>query len=417
MRRFAFAAALALAGCAERGAMRISAVQVELATAAEPLRSMLTSQPELMRLLSPAAERRIQIVLGLVERGAGGEPVLRQVGFRSGAEYYYPASSIKFFAAIAALERLAQLRLDSGLAIDRDTALAFSPLFEGETVEDADPSHLDGGTITVGHEIRKLAIVSDNEAFNRLYELVGQDGLALSLAHAGLAEARIVHRLAEARSTEENRRAPRVDFLDSNFHYAIPERTAIALPPPRPIPGLLVGRGYLGVDGPVEVPMDFSGKNRITLVDLQRGLCKLVRPEVACGEGPPFRLTEDDRAFLLDAMSRLPSQSEDPRFDPAVHPDSAAKFLLTGLASAVPLDRLRLVSKYGQAYGFSTDNAWIEDRETGRGLFLAATIYTNADGILNDDRYDYDAVALPFFAELGRAVGKLLAADPHPKNR
>lgn len=417
MRRFALAAALALAGCAARGTLRDPAALVEPATAAEPLQSILTSRPGLERLLSAAAEQRIQIVLGLVESGAGGEPVLRQVGFRSRAEYYYPASSIKFFAAIAALERLAQLRLDSGLAIDRDTPMALSPLFAGEMVEDADPSHLDGGTITVGHEIRKLAIVSDNEAFNRLYEVVGQDGLALSMTRAGLTEARIVHRLAEARSAEENRRAPRVDFRGANGLYTIPERTAIALPPPPPIPGLSVGRGYLGEDGPVNEPMDFSGKNRMTLVDLQRGLCKLVRPDVACGAGPAFRLTEDDRTFLLDAMSRLPSQSEDPRFDPAVHPDSAAKFLLPGLASAIPLGRLRLVSKYGQAYGFSTDNAWIEDRQTGRGVFLAATIYTNADGILNDDRYDYDAVALPFFAELGRAVGEFLAAAPQPKNR
>ena len=32
------------------------------------------------------------------------------------------------------------------------------------------------------------------------------------------------------------------------------------------------------------------------------------------------------------------------------------------------------------------------------GFFLAATIYTNSDGVLNDDAYDYDEVALPFFA-------------------
>ena len=62
----------------------------------------------------------------------------------------------------------------------------------------------------------------------------------------------------------------------------------------------------------------------------------------------------------------------------------------------------------GEAYGFSVENAYVEDRETGRALFLAATIYTNADGVLNDDRYEYAEVAKPFFALLGEALGREL---------
>jgi hypothetical protein len=37
-------------------------------------------------------------------------------------------------------------------------------------------------------------------------------------------------------------------------------------------------------------------------------------------------------------------------------------------------------------------------------FLLSATIYCNADGILNDDRYDYDKVGLPFLKNLGRAI-------------
>jgi hypothetical protein len=51
-------------------------------------------------------------------------------------------------------------------------------------------------------------------------------------------------------------------------------------------------------------------------------------------------------------------------------------------------------------------------------MFVAATIYTNADGVLNDDRYEYKEVARPFFGELGKAVGQTLAApEAQPKNR
>jgi len=37
-------------------------------------------------------------------------------------------------------------------------------------------------------------------------------------------------------------------------------------------------------------------------------------------------------------------------------------------------------------------------------FILAATILCNADGVFNDDQYDYEAIGLPFLAKLGRAV-------------
>ena len=33
---------------------------------------------------------------------------------------------------------------------------------------------------------------------------------------------------------------------------------------------------------------------------------------------------------------------------------------------------------------------------------LTASIYTNADEVINDGKYEYNIVALPFFAELGK---------------
>jgi hypothetical protein len=378
---------------------------------AEPLRSLLERSPRLRRMLRGAEEQRIQIVLGLLEPGADGEPILRQSGYRPGAEYFYPASSIKFFAAIAALEKLAEIRREAGYPLTRDTPMALYPLFEGEKLERGDDSHRATGTITVGHEIRKLAVVSDNEAFNRLYEMVGQDGIAASLDRAGIRSARIVHRLDEFRSAEENRHYPRTDFLGDTFQHTIPERVSPPLePPPRSLPKLLVGNSYYSGDVKVDRPMDFSAKNRIDLVDLQRGLCKLVHPEADCGGGPAFALDEEDRAFLLEAMTFLPRQCPDPHFDPAEYPDDYVKNLLPGLLEVLPLERWRIVNKTGEAYGFSIENAYVEDRVSGRAVFIAATIYANADGTLNDDQYEYSTVAKPFFAELGRAVGGMLRA-------
>lgn len=411
------AAGLAMAGLAACATARRPAAP---AAAGEPLGSILAAHPGLSRVVGSAERFRFQAVLGLVEESPGGRPVLVQHGFRLGAEYAYPASAVKLFAAVAALERLVELRRETGQPIGLDTPLVFHPLFADEQIEDGDstnlPSNGASGRITVRHEIRKLFLVSDNQAFNRLYELVGQDRLAASLRQAGLAEARIVHRLSEPRTPEENRRFPRIDFLGAEpgqVVYTLPERASAPLPPAPPMPGLKVGRAYIGPgDRRIEEPLDFAAKNRISLADLQRGLCMVVRPDVDCG-GPGFALSEDDRALVLEAMRQVPRESANPRYDPAEHPDDEFKYLLPGLARVVPRERLRVANKIGQAYGFSTENAWVEDTGSGRAFFLAATLYTNEDGVLNDDRYDYETVALPFLADLGEAAARrLLAGGP-----
>jgi hypothetical protein len=48
--------------------------------------------------------------------------------------------------------------------------------------------------------------------------------------------------------------------------------------------------------------------------------------------------------------------------------------------------------------------AYVQDARSGAEFLLGACIHVNADGIYNDDRYEYDEIGLPFLAALGRAV-------------
>lgn len=398
--------ALALAG----GALAMSRADASAPRQDDALAlELLRSHPGLGRLLDEAPRWRLQLLVGLLEEGPAGRPILHQYGFRAGAEYFYPASAVKLFAAVAALQRLAELRRATGLTMDVDTALVYHPLFADQRLEERDPQNLAGGHITVRQQIREMLLVSDNDAFNRLYDFVGQDRLAESLQRAGLDSARIVHRLEVSRSPEDNRRAPRIDLVGREFRYSLPERSAPPLPDPVPPAGLLVGRGYLGAAGRVDEPMDFSPKNRVALSDLQRGLCMIVRPDADCGGG--FELDEADRELLLEALAQYPRQSANPVYDVADYPDEYVKFLLPGLRRRIPPERLRIYNKIGQAYGFTTENAWVVDAASGHGFFLAATLYTNEDGILNDDRYEYEDIALPFLADLGEAAARRLLSD------
>jgi hypothetical protein len=370
----------------------------------ESIYAMLASDARLAPIVRNADEYRLQVVLGTVRSDERGRRKLVQDAFGDSDRYFYPASAVKLLAAVAALERLHDLRKLTGLKMDADTPLVYYPLFPGEQRVDTDTSNLVGGKVTVRHEIRKLFLVSDNEAFNRLYELVGQDELAALLARVGLPDARIVHRLEEPHTEEDNRRYPRIDFVGDDFHYSLAERSSEPLPPAPPAPDIAIGTAYMSDDRRVQGPMDFSQKNRVALADLQRALCAVVLPDVDCGV--ELDLSSDGRALLMDAMHDLPRESQNPLYDESAYPDEYVKYFLPGLRRVLDPGRVREYSKIGQAYGFTTENAWIVDEATGRAFFLAATLYTNEDGVLNDDHYDYEAVALPFLADLGEVIAR-----------
>ena len=44
------------------------------------------------------------------------------------------------------------------------------------------------------------------------------------------------------------------------------------------------------------------------------------------------------------------------------------------------------------------------DAEYAALVATAAVVHANADGVFNDDRYEYESIAQPFLASLGRAA-------------
>lgn len=393
------AAMAMLAGCAARGGPTIDEV--------------LAAHPEVLGTLPSSPEaHRVQIVLAEVVDD-GGRTTIRRSGYRAGAEYFYPASTIKLCAAIAALQAVEELNAIDEVRSGRvppitiDSPLRFHPLFAGEHVRDRDATNLQGGTITLRHEIRKIFLVSDNEAFNRLYEFVGHRELNERMHKLGLASTVLNHRLSVGRSAEENRRTPRIDILgpDGAVVRSIPERMSDLMITNPEMPGLRVGDAFArGGNEIVMEPMDFTARNGMSLVDLQDLLILLARPEIDIGKGP-LRLSDEHRRFLLDSMAEYPGDSSNPRYDRSKFPDDWGKFFLPGMQRVAGGRGVTIHNKVGQAYGFTLDNACIvEAGPGGRTFFLSATIYTNADGVLNDNVYEYDAVAFPFMARLGEAV-------------
>lgn len=349
--------------------------------------------------ISARPERyHLQVLWTQIDRSADGRPQFREYRYRVGAEYFYPASTVKLPVAVLALERVNAL---AGAGVSAESWMVTHPLLDGDRLVEAD-STTASGRPSVAHYIKRILLVSDNESFNRLYEFVGRDSINQRLQALGFARTEILHRLERPLPPAENARTNAVEFRDASGRV-LALQPADTAPPHLPTRRDLLGRGYLRGDSLIHEPFDFSFRNQWTLESAHRLTQWLMFPETQPAERR-LRLTADDYAFLRRYMGMWPAESEDPVVVPAAWP-AYVKFLRYGSRPDAELEPgLRIYNKVGNAYGFLTDAAYVVDSISGAEFLLSATIYVNADGILNDGRYEYDALGLPFLEALGREV-------------
>lgn len=409
-----------------RGMIRVALVLIALlgalcgcATSPGPITADLalalpTNSTNIARVLASPETYRVQVLIAEVITNRDGRAELHRSGLRVGAEYFYPASSIKLCAAVAALQSIEQLQSQERTPDLVETPLEIAPLFPGDPAQTNDTNNLAGGGITVGQEIRKLGLVSDNQAYNRLYDLVGHEGLNRSMHALGLQSTVLNHRLSEARTIPDMLATAAVTFRGPNgYPIVVPARRSSLMLTNRSR-HLLIGASYLKGDQLISAPMDFSRRNGILLVDLQDLLVKVTRPDIDLGT-PPLQLSPAHRELLLQAMSLYPRESKNPVYAAERYPDLASKFLLPGIRrvfpNAQPGQRIEVTGKPGRAYGFSIENSYVRNPANGRAVFVTAVLYTNSDGVLNDDKYDYATIADGFLADLGAWVGRRYLQD------
>jgi hypothetical protein len=363
------------------------------------LEALLLSQPDRFATVMEDPERhRVQIIYTQIDRDESNRPSFTSFDYRlNSAEYFYPASTVKLPTALLALEKI------NGLdRVDRDTTMLTDATTDWQIPVTQDAS-AENGLPSVGHYIRKILLVSDNDAFNRLYELLGQEWLNNSLRAKGFGDTRIMHRLEIALSVEENRLANPVRFIsDGEIVYSQgPQYSSRSFVGDEPV---LLGVAEIVGEERLQRPKDFSEKNAFPLQDFHDVIQALMFPN-AVKESERFGLTEDDYRFVYRNMSTYPGDSGIPEYADAVkYPDGYVKFLMFG-GDAVRIPRaIRIFNKVGDAYGFLTDVAYVVDFENKIEFILAATIYTNANQTFNDNEYEYDEVGLPFLRNLGQAI-------------
>ena len=358
------------------------------------------------QLLADPAKYRLQILVTELVPGEEGPVKLVTHGYRVDAEFTFAASAIKTVASIAALRRLQRID-EPGVGLD--TPMALCGPKRGPCDKTEDKSNLRGQTITLGHELRKMHLVSNNKAFNRLYDFVGHREINEDLAGLGFASVRIRHRMGQQYTLGKT--TPRMEFLRDDGPYVVERRTSDLALEPTQLPGILVGVAYYGRDHQrFDEPRDFSRKNHISTADLHRLQLSIVLPDHPAV--PDLGLSDAHQAALLAAMTENPESSANPKFDRPRLTGRRYKLMSTGIERKIPLEQIRYVNKPGKAYGFHVENAYVEHLPTGRSFFVTASLYVNDNEVINDDHYEYEQISRPFFRDLGELLAdRLLLAE------
>jgi hypothetical protein len=343
----------------------------------------------------------IQVIYTQIDRDENNVPSFRSFNFNhDSTRYFYPASTVKFPLVLLALEKLKQLNIPG---LDRNTTMQHDSAWSGQLPASTD-STAPGGLPSVGHYAKKILVVSDNDAFNRLFEFVGQGPTNDLLRNKGFTQSRLIHRLERFLTWEENRRSNPVRFVSGDSLIYRQPMQMNASPPLAP-DSIFLHRGYLRGGQLINRPMDFTAKNFFPLTEQQRLLRSFLFPESVPGASR-FDLTPDDYLFVLTAMSQYPTETRYPNYpaDSAIAYDAYCKFLMYG-EDRLPIPRnIRIFNKVGDAYGYLIDNAYIVDFDTGVEFLLTAVINVNTDGVLNDGEYEYSELGFPFLKQLGQTV-------------
>ena len=359
------------------------------------------SDDRLKMVMLNEKEHELQLIYTQIRRNKKGIPSFKSYRYgNSKRDYFYPASTVKLPLVLLTLEKINSLK-EKGIGIASETPfIVANP--DSEVILVAKDSTHPRGQLSLAHQIKKLFLVSDNQAYNFLFDFLGHNYINTTLKEKGYQDIQLNHKFSGIPPIEEKASLYFIEGKDTLY------TKSINTPQPQiqssKLKGLLKGKGVIKKGTLLKQPMNFSAKNRASLEDLHQMMKGIIFPEQAPTKNR-FNLTGEDLKFIRYWMSRKTTEVEVPNYkNDTLYWDSYVKFFLYGDKKGEMNPEVRIYNKVGSAYGTLTDVAFIQNEKEGIEFFLAATILVNQNQIFNDDLYEYDTVGIPFLAALGEAI-------------
>ena len=367
------------------------------------LKKALSAEPDslLQSVLNHPEIYRYQVIYTQIDRDKNNKPSFKNYYYNyDSLQYFNPASTVKMPLAFLSLEKLNKLKQPK---VNKYTSMQFDSAYSRQTVLHKD-STAENGLPSIAQFIRKAFLISDNDAYTRMYEFVGQQTINRRLHEMGCPDLRITRRFMRM-NADENRHTNPIRFIkdDGPLIYAQPMAFNTDSFDFSHINKM--GKAYMNAnDSLINEPIDFTTANNVTVYHLQQMLQAVMFPN-SVSPRQRFDLKKDDYDFLYRFLSQYPSETSYPKYDTSVYYDSYVKFFFKQGSHDMP-DHIRVFNKVGWAYGCLTDVSYIIDFKNKTEFMLTATIYVNSDGVMNDNKYDYETIGWPFLYKLGQTIYK-----------
>lgn len=253
---------------------------------------------------------------------------------------------------------------------------------------------------SIEHYIKKMFLVSDNEAFSRVYEFLGVDDIHKRLNNNGYVNTRIINRYDGNCFGKENYITNPINFINSKNEIIYKQpciTSSISLS--HFANKIIVGKAYYNSKNKlIKQPKDFTYMNNMPLNEVHSMLLELIY-----NQKKQFNITNEQRMFLIKYLTMLPKESQYPKYSSKKYFDSYKKYFIYGNEKKIKEYTIEITNIVGQSYGFMVDCARIKDIKNNIEFILTASIYANTDEIINDGKYEYNTIAIPFFTELGKS--------------
>jgi len=364
--------------------------------------TVLNETPVLKKVSSNPGKYRLQIIYTRITRDASGKPSFKNYTYYlDSSNYFYCASLVKLPCSIIALEKLNELKLDKETILFTDSANSCQHTVKVDTSSS-------NGYPSMAQYIKRMLLVSDNFAYGRTYEFLGVDYLHKRLFELGYKQMRIVHRFDGGCKGISNLITNPVTFYNKDLKMIYHQSQQVATGNYTNAMGpFKVGKAYYNTQNKkINEPKDFTNMNFMSLQNIHSILQRLVFNEYYPA-AQQYHFTKSDQDFLLKYLTMLPRESSHPSYNTKAYHDSYKKYFMYGDSKAPIMNKeIKITNIVGQSYGFMVDCAYIHNEKEHVEFMLSAVIYANEDEIINDGKYEYGSVALPFLAELGRQVYK-----------
>ncbi|OJJ20034.1 hypothetical protein BKI52_16300 [marine bacterium AO1-C] len=381
----------------------IGILSVGQATQAQPnlIESLMKANPAWFgKVLRNPARYEVQILYTQINRDKNNKPIYKDFTYRVNPQAYFnPASAVKLPLSLLALEKMHQANL---LGVDKYTRMGTQATYKCQkNVAGNKPN--DPQYPCLARYVERMMLVSDNDAYSRVFEYLGSQYMQQRLAQRGYPNMRILRRFDDECDSVTNRHTNAVVFYNNQLepiHYQ-PARYD-PFPFRFPLGKVKQGRGYLKKGRLVRRPLDVTYSNYLSLSDLHQIMKSVMFPEAVPA---PYRfdLSWQDYRFLQKALGSYPREGVMTSYKPQKKYDTWKKYLFYGRKNIRPYPHIRIFNIVGWWAGYLVDSAYIVDYKNGVEFFLSALIYTNKNQVL-DYKFEYLTDGFPFLGRLGQTI-------------